>query len=270
MLALPGPKYDDLFREPTEAERAEREVRRRLAIRAWFKRYEAWVARLPDVSGLPDDDAWDVFERCHGDVCALCHQRARSLVRDHDHRTGHIRGLICGDCNRHAPSVAPHNPLHTWRDPHIARYCQYPPAAAMRLRCMYEDHVMGRRPAPDLWVYVWHSEPTGLERHHEHPFGRPAARARGYRIAADIVLNSPDHRCDYCPRRFDTQRAKSLHQRRCPDDPAVRREAFEAGRPLPHTRTCRQCGQRFKTPRGWRRHQWYKHGAEASDLFHLP
>ena len=33
-------------------------------------------------------------------VCAICHCHDESLVIDHDHHTGQIRGLLCNPCNR--------------------------------------------------------------------------------------------------------------------------------------------------------------------------
>jgi len=37
-------------------------------------------------------------------LCAICktpqrHANYRGLCVDHDHKTGHIRGLLCADCN---------------------------------------------------------------------------------------------------------------------------------------------------------------------------
>jgi hypothetical protein len=44
----------------------------------------------------------DELLRNQGGVCAICkcHQRYQSLAVDHDHKTGHVRGLLCMQCNR--------------------------------------------------------------------------------------------------------------------------------------------------------------------------
>lgn len=50
--------------------------------------YEEWIARF-------------------GDRCGICGREAtpvRRLDRDHDHRTGEPRGLLCHRCNRALPS----------------------------------------------------------------------------------------------------------------------------------------------------------------------
>lgn len=41
-----------------------------------------------------------------GDHCAICGKppMSRRLDRDHDHKTGKPRGLLCHRCNRHLPS----------------------------------------------------------------------------------------------------------------------------------------------------------------------
>ena len=32
--------------------------------------------------------------------CAICGSRENTLCIDHCHQTGHVRGLLCGNCNR--------------------------------------------------------------------------------------------------------------------------------------------------------------------------
>lgn len=43
--------------------------------------------------------AWFAFKNWHNERCALCGVRPSPLVRDHDHRTGLIRGYLCQSCN---------------------------------------------------------------------------------------------------------------------------------------------------------------------------
>ena len=44
----------------------------------------------------------------HGNRCAICGNgpKSRALSVDHDHRTGHVRGLLCFRCNRNLPTYA--------------------------------------------------------------------------------------------------------------------------------------------------------------------
>jgi len=43
-----------------------------------------------------------------GESCGICGSKAatRRLHRDHDHRTGQPRGLLCFRCNRNLPTYA--------------------------------------------------------------------------------------------------------------------------------------------------------------------
>lgn len=58
----------------------------------WWVRYRL---RLSDYEAM--------FER-QGGHCALC-ERSESLVVDHDHQTGAVRGLLCYRCNRQLVAV---------------------------------------------------------------------------------------------------------------------------------------------------------------------
>lgn len=65
-----------------------RPVRRTAAQKALAESYELWTARF-------------------GSVCNICGKAPsarRRLDRDHDHRTGAGRGLLCARCNRALPN----------------------------------------------------------------------------------------------------------------------------------------------------------------------
>lgn len=61
------------------------------------------VARLKRLFGLTPDDYNNIFDRQRG-YCAVCgiHQSElkMALAVDHSHKTGNVRGLLCGKCNR--------------------------------------------------------------------------------------------------------------------------------------------------------------------------
>lgn len=61
-------------------------------------------ANLRDRYGMSLEEYYALFDR-QGGVCAICLETCssgRRLAVDHDHETGHIRGLLCGKCNRGA------------------------------------------------------------------------------------------------------------------------------------------------------------------------
>ena len=49
--------------------------------------------------GITLDDYNSMLE-AQGGRCAICHQeKSETLAVDHDHKTGKVRGLLCGHCN---------------------------------------------------------------------------------------------------------------------------------------------------------------------------
>ena len=44
-------------------------------------------------------EEFDAMRVRHRSCCAICEVRAASLLVDHDHRTGDVRGLLCSNCN---------------------------------------------------------------------------------------------------------------------------------------------------------------------------
>lgn len=52
-------------------------------------------------------DSYELWEETFGGTCNICGREPserRRLDRDHDHRTGLPRGLLCARCNRALPS----------------------------------------------------------------------------------------------------------------------------------------------------------------------
>lgn len=94
------PEYAARCRARSAAEYARTRESRRLSSRLSRRRSEA--NRL----GISFDE---MFEQQHG-LCAICKtqlmktgnsaHRIRVAAIDHDHTTGHVRGLLCGHCNQ--------------------------------------------------------------------------------------------------------------------------------------------------------------------------
>jgi hypothetical protein len=59
--------------------------------------------RVRDAAWGLSDGEYDSMLEAQGGGCAICGETCksgRSLAVDHDHASGQIRGLLCGDCNR--------------------------------------------------------------------------------------------------------------------------------------------------------------------------
>lgn len=133
--------------EPT-IEWALAEVRRRdAADAAWLAdstrgRPTFAEAELLDLKGIPSCHAWqvpegavpdhlsptDALRRWQAGACAMCSARRGSLVVDHCHTTGLIRGLLCRSCN----AAEPHSSA-----PSFAAYRSRPPAVMLQVEEQY-------------------------------------------------------------------------------------------------------------------------------------
>lgn len=46
-----------------------------------------------------DNDGYESLLTKQGNLCAIC-QEPKKLLVDHNHKTGQVRGLLCGHCNK--------------------------------------------------------------------------------------------------------------------------------------------------------------------------
>ena len=88
--------------------------------------------------GITTVEYWQIYEYQNG-KCFIC-QRAtgarKRLAVDHDHKTGYVRGLLCGTCNRKVIGHLRDDPQALERG---AQYLRHPPAFA----------VIGKRKVPN-------------------------------------------------------------------------------------------------------------------------
>lgn len=76
--------------------------------------------------GITPEQYWALYE-AQGGSCYICQRatgKTKKLAVDHDHKTGYVRGLLCGPCN----NILGH--LRDDRDAafRVMDYLIYPPA----------------------------------------------------------------------------------------------------------------------------------------------
>lgn len=84
--------YNAAYREQNREAMRERERRRPPKTRA--QRRRANVVKY----GISVEDYEMLYDRQQG-MCAICFSPRDTLFIDHDHKTGQVRGLLCGNCN---------------------------------------------------------------------------------------------------------------------------------------------------------------------------
>lgn len=70
------------------------------------RKHAEWILRT---YGITADEYWAIYE-AQGGLCYICRRakgkdrdgngRGKMLSVDHDHKTGEVRGLLCGPCNK--------------------------------------------------------------------------------------------------------------------------------------------------------------------------
>lgn len=87
---------------------------------------DAHAAYVLKTYGITGDEYWLLYE-AQGGVCYIC-KRARGLSKklavDHDHKTGFVRGLLCGACNKYIGYVRDDPNVGNW----MFVYLTMPPA----------------------------------------------------------------------------------------------------------------------------------------------
>lgn len=82
--------------------RARNKDRTRAADRArYLQNPKKWQRHISSTYGISAED-YDRRLKSQGGVCAICSWRPNGerLAVDHNHFTGVVRGLLCGECNR--------------------------------------------------------------------------------------------------------------------------------------------------------------------------
>lgn len=98
----------------------------------------AVARRLHDMqASSPEARAGVQLEQWHDGRCAICGGRS-SLVEDHDHQTGLVRGLLCRGCNTREGSSY----WASRTDTIYAKYRKRPPTAILGMVIRYWDPVL--------------------------------------------------------------------------------------------------------------------------------
>lgn len=131
-----------------------------------------WAWPVPgEVPTFPADwrgvsAAADFIHEWQQHYCAICGEPHVHTV-DHDHYTGLVRGILCGDCNR-AEGSSGHPIYQKYRNRHPASIlgiyatCDYPSSSRAPFDCLTKDTRAGLRDAVDRMKIDIPAPPDGI------------------------------------------------------------------------------------------------------------
>lgn len=91
-----------------------------------LRKAHAHERHVQNTYGLKSGEYTNLYQK-QGCCCAICRRatgKSKRLAVDHNHKTGLVRGLLCGPCNKML-ALARSNPAFFTR---AARYLKHPPA----------------------------------------------------------------------------------------------------------------------------------------------
>ena len=87
--------YRKHYKQTKAGKRSNLKYRRKPEVKLRYQNY-----RLKKRYGITIKNYWDLVAKQNG-VCLICNKSdGHKLHIDHDHKTGKVRGLLCGSCNR--------------------------------------------------------------------------------------------------------------------------------------------------------------------------
>jgi hypothetical protein len=120
-LGYPGPRCATCWREVN------------------VQRKEAAHGKYVDRKYGISEEEYKILYKAQGGRCAICRRATgatRRLAVDHDHKTGKVRGLLCGPCNNTLGLIARDDPEVFDR---AAAYLRNPPAQAILEEARCQD-----------------------------------------------------------------------------------------------------------------------------------
>lgn len=107
------------------------------------------LAVAPELADCSDYCAGVMLREWQADRCAICGRRGLTLLQDHDHATGLVRGYLCTSCNTREGFSLGGGP--------IGRYRERNPANMLGLRIRYWDSFRREyaEPLPERTVDDW-------------------------------------------------------------------------------------------------------------------